>query len=1211
MSDFDEEMDIDGGANIEVSEVEIFSDPLFYHAPVDAFQLMQYEKSLTQSPRPSKGWMSRLFSSAQESAAAPVLPIDQMLRYQSDPLPVPLLKSSTSFHAQSLEMFQHILQLTSEEQLVSNQLLQTLQKLLQWGLESTEMRDELYMQIFKQTRGDMNDGTRRKTWKAFHVIALTMPPSNVYSNLLTHYVQRVCREDQEIESIKEISNLIWNALKKSVRSGPRKTVPSLEEISVHFCERQQRMKTTVSFLDGTSEDLPYDVGTTVMEAVHTLASIIGLVHCQGFSLFEGVEDGDSGKGVEHLQLYDHAYIPDILHRFAKGAGEGKTYRLVFKKVLFRESDAYVLESQFLNLSFLQAQYDFLVGHYPVGHEDAAKLCALQLFSDFGTQLPQSPSGLKKAIDGYTSPDVTGPKEDWKKKVLEYYHGLMCASKEDARNCFLSLLRNLPYGMAIFFSVHTLKDPIGLLPARVILGINKSGLHFLRWLPKEYLSSVDFRDIAHFGFCSQSITFNMKISGAMHVFSFKTTNGQDICMALKTHITDAASRSNGAAECQDGSGTLMDTSFGKEYDAHLAKMHEAIGELETKQQTIVQTQNECTSKIGHSKAQLEQTLLCIEEAMTTRDAIRKDVSALQSEILNLQSDLEVMQKGQSSAKVAHQIELLQEERDLLQRIEWVSKNRAEIESKYAEMEETRRQEKEALQTAIHDATSSGWEDRTVKDRQMATLIEQIANKHAMMHANAQEVEKIQKDKEELAELKKLQSEIEEKERIYAMQIETQRQKIHALEELRKSDQISRKKLFNTIQDLKGKIRVYARVRPVLNMEQRKGQQFALQFPDAFSISHLWKRDASPREYTFDGVFSPDASQNDVFQQTEDLIQSTLDGYNVCIFAYGQTGSGKTYTIYGSDSQPGLAPRGIRKLFELLNKNAHHTSYRVSCYMLELYRDTLMDLLVEKKSDGLEERRYSELPIPLSSPSFPRRTSLPRLSDCPPILENKRLSELPRHKERLEIKTEKGIHSMVHVQGVTTVEVDSAEDLIATFERGQRRRHVAATQMNIQSSRSHLIMSIVVEATDLQSLTQTKGKLTFVDLAGSERLKKSGSAGQQLKEAQAINKSLSALGDVISALARGDGHIPYRNHKLTMLMSDSIGGNAKTLMFVNVSPTDDNLAETQNSLQYATRVRTIKNEMSRETNKEMALLKRQLSAWRSMTADQKNALTQEYM
>ncbi|WZY79853.1 hypothetical protein YC2023_026237 [Brassica napus] len=124
-----------------------------------------------------------------------------------------------------------------------------------------------------------------------------------------------------------------------------------------------------------------------------------------------------------------------------------------------------------------------------------------------------------------------------------------------------------------------------------------------------------------------------------------------------------------------------------------------------------------------------------------------------------------------------------------------------------------------------------------------------------------------------------------------------------------------------------------------------------------------------------------------------------------------------------------------------------------------------------------------------------------------------------------------------------------------------------------------------------------QLSFVDLAGSERVKKSGSAGCQLKEAQSINKSLSALGDVIGALSSGSQHIPYRNHKLTMLMSDSLGGNAKTLMFVNVSPAESNLDETYNSLLYASRVRMIVNDPNKHiSSKEMVRLKKLVAYWK---------------
>jgi hypothetical protein len=184
----------------------------------------------------------------------------------------------------------------------------------------------------------------------------------------------------------------------------------------------------------------------------------------------------------------------------------------------------------------------------------------------------------------------------------------------------------------------------------------------------------------------------------------------------------------------------------------------------------------------------------------------------------------------------------------------------------------------------------------------------------------------------------------------------------------------------------------------------------------------------------------------------------------------------------------------------------------------------------------------------------------------------------------------------------VPVTSEDEIIEVIHTGLKVRKTAGTKMNVESSRSHLIFSLVMETTDLQTGALTKGKLSFVDLAGSERVKKSGAEGDTLKEAQAINKSLSALGDVISALASEQQHIPYRNHKLTMLMSDSLGGNAKTLMFVNVSPTDGNVEETQNSLTYATRVRTIKNDNGKSVeSKEVQHLKQQVAHWRQKAGE----------
>jgi len=190
--------------------------------------------------------------------------------------------------------------------------------------------------------------------------------------------------------------------------------------------------------------------------------------------------------------------------------------------------------------------------------------------------------------------------------------------------------------------------------------------------------------------------------------------------------------------------------------------------------------------------------------------------------------------------------------------------------------------------------------------------------------------------------------------------------------------------------------------------------------------------------------------------------------------------------------------------------------------------------------------------------------------------------------MEIKKDKA--GLVFVRGAMVKEASSVDELQTYFDNGSKNRHVASTKMNAESSRSHLILSVIIEATNKTNGQVNRGKLSLVDLAGSERVGKTGASAETLKEANSINKSLAALGDVISALSSDQQFIPYRNNKLTMLMQDSLGGNAKTLMFVNISPADYNCDETVTSLTYASRVKLITNDAQKNTdNKEIARLK----------------------
>ncbi|XP_033947136.1 uncharacterized protein [Pseudochaenichthys georgianus] len=376
----------------------------------------------------------------------------------------------------------------------------------------------------------------------------------------------------------------------------------------------------------------------------------------------------------------------------------------------------------------------------------------------------------------------------------------------------------------------------------------------------------------------------------------------------------------------------------------------------------------------------------------------------------------------------------------------------------------------------------------------------------------------------------------------------------------SERTMRKKYYNMVEDMKGKIRVFCRIRPLSRTEDAQGGVIAVEKIDDFSVSVDTPR--GPREFQFDKVFTAEASQEDLFQDTNRLIQSAIDGYNVCIFAYGQTGSGKTFTMVGDKDQknPGIMPRSFNAIFDIIRESSTKFDFKVSAYMLELYNDRLQDLFVSPAGEAH--------------------------------------AQPPSHGQVRRVEIKRNRKGVVFAQGAETKEASSAQELYALFLQACANRHISATKMNVESSRSHLIVCIMVDSRNLTNGSVSTGKLSLVDLAGSERAAKTGAKDHQLKEANSINKSLSALGDVISALSAELPHVPYRNSKLTQVMQDSLGGNAKTLMIVNISPSECNLEETLTSLVYATRVKAITNNAQRHVeSKVIAQLKEVIIRLRS--------------
>ncbi|XP_010999545.1 PREDICTED: kinesin-1-like isoform X1 [Populus euphratica] len=348
---------------------------------------------------------------------------------------------------------------------------------------------------------------------------------------------------------------------------------------------------------------------------------------------------------------------------------------------------------------------------------------------------------------------------------------------------------------------------------------------------------------------------------------------------------------------------------------------------------------------------------------------------------------------------------------------------------------------------------------------------------------------------------------------------------------------RKKLHNTILELKGNIRVFCRVRPVLPDDGTGSEPPVISYPTSTEALgrgiDVIQSAGQKYPFTFDKVFNHDASQQEVFVEISQLVQSALDGYKVCIFAYGQTGSGKTYTMMGRPEAPeqkGLIPRSLEQIFQTSQSlMAKGWKYKMQASMLEIYNETIRDLLSTNKSSSTEN----------GAPG-----------------------------KQYTIKHD--ANGNTYVTDLTIVDVCRMEEISSLLRQAAQSRSVGKTQMNEQSSRSHFVFTLRISGVNEGTEQQVQGVLNLIDLAGSERLSRSGATGDRLKETQAINRSLSCLSDVIFALAKKEDHVPFRNSKLTYLLQPCLGGDSKTLMFVNISPDPASVGESLCSLRFAARV-----------------------------------------
>jgi len=356
-----------------------------------------------------------------------------------------------------------------------------------------------------------------------------------------------------------------------------------------------------------------------------------------------------------------------------------------------------------------------------------------------------------------------------------------------------------------------------------------------------------------------------------------------------------------------------------------------------------------------------------------------------------------------------------------------------------------------------------------------------------------------------------------------------------------------------------VKVVIRCRPISPKEQANRHENIVDFDAKAGVARVRKPGTQDwKDFTFDSVYDPNTRQDKFYDETGfAIVENVMDGYNGTIFAYGQTGTGKTFTMVGgiSAESAGVVPRTFEHIFQNINTTPTKT-FLVRASFLEIYNEEIRDLL----------------------------------------------SKNPKAKLELKDHPDGG----VYVKELSNLIVKTVPDLNKVMEMGQSNRSVAATDMNQGSSRSHSIFTITIESaeSDADGEHIRVGKMNMVDLAGSERQSKTGATGETLKEATKINMSLSALGNVISALVDSrTSFIPYRDSKLTRLLQDSLGGNTKTVMCANIGPVDYNYDETLSTLRYAYRAKSIKNKprinedpkdaMIREFQDEITRLKMKLT------------------
>eukprot|EP00904_Undaria_pinnatifida_P003873 jgi/Undpi1/13487/HiC_scaffold_8.g03146.m1 len=575
------------------------------------------------------------------------------------------------------------------------------------------------------------------------------------------------------------------------------------------------------------------------------------------------------------------------------------------------------------------------------------------------------------------------------------------------------------------------------------------------------------------------------------------------------------------------------------DMELESMKEDNADLLQKMSSTLLTFATSQRAADERESELKAARRTLEERLSTVEAEKlmmasREASEFRAELV------EARMKAQQASEtliVEKQARLRAETKEEDERRERISTTAqtAAIQQQHSKEMETERLARAKLETEASLKAQSATVEKAGLREKMVLAEERQLELEAEVRSLKAAVVDAQTNAEQLEEMSRAQGELDVvRHRLETLSREKEdvtvgaSAKIEELEAKVLEGELQRRKMHNLIQELRGNVRVFARVRPFLPSDGVSADEVPAVVGKGDGVGCIVSKrlvgdngkelPMESQAFTFDKCFPPSsAGQEEVFTEVSEFVQSALDGFNVCLFSYGQTGSGKTHTMQGSGAGPmrGMIPRAMEQVGKYKSKlEAQGWVYEMEVSFLEIYNEQIRDLLrgADGSKVGERESKFCFSFCLSFSFSFP----------------------------------------------------------FIFMDRAACHRSVGRTDMNEQSSRSHSVFTLYLKAVNQMQRSSLKGTLHLVDLAGSERLSRSNATGDRLKETVAINKSLSSLTDVFVSISNKSSHIPFRNSKLTYLLQPALSGDGKTLMMVNLSPTDQSYHESLCSLRFASQV-----------------------------------------